>query len=171
MKPTITVHTKLDKASLTRAVKAILNTNVVVKYAFVIGILLIVISLVLFIYVFQVQSYAPMLGIFAGTFLIFFKNLMAYFSVNKLGPEDKAYEELTYNFNAKDITIKGETFSAELYWQNIKKVLETDEFFLIFQNSLAANIIPKVSFTEAQLKQFRSLLELIDTIDLDLFED
>ncbi|MCB0503027.1 MAG: YcxB family protein [Bacteroidetes bacterium] len=171
MKSVITVHTQLDKALLTKAVKEILNANTFVKYAYILGIVLIVFSLILFVYVFQVQSYAPMIGIFCGTFLIFFKNLMAYFSVQKLGAENIAYEAITYNFSGKEIDIKGETFTAQLYWENIRKVTETKEFILIFQNSLAANIVPKASFNNIQLEQFRSLMKLIEVIEFDEYDN
>ncbi len=170
MSKSITVHTQLDKQLLSKGVGEILSNNLVMKYAWLIGLTLIITSGILFVYVFKVQSYAPMIGLFCGTFFLFFKNIMAFFSVQKLAPDDMTYEKLTYKFSSKEIDIKGETFTAKLFWENIKNVKETKEFFLIFQKTLAANIVPKSSFTVEQLTSFRTLLQSINNIDLDIEE-
>ena len=168
MKDKIIIQTQLTKITLTKAVKEILSSNSVVKYTWIIGVLMIILAALLFIYVFKVQSYAPMLGVFCGTFLLFFKNIMTFFSVQKLGPQDIAYEALTYKFDASEIDIKGETFTVKLYWENIKKVKETADFFLIFQKTLAANIVDKNDFTQKQLFDFRALLQTIEHIEKDI---
>lgn len=168
MGKTITIQNQLDRKVLSKAVGEILSNNLVMKYAWLMGLVLIIVSALLFVYVFKIQSYAPMLGVFCGTFLLFFKNIMAYFSVQKLGSEDIAFEKLTYKFNTSEIDIKGETFEAKLFWENINNVKESNDFFLIFQKTLAANIVPKSSFTVEQITDFRNLLQSIDNIELDI---
>lgn len=69
------------------------------------------------------------------------------------------HEPIVYTFSDSGIHIKGKSFESDLHWNIIHKVKETKKFFLFYQNNLAANIVPKTTFSSKE--QVRALRELI----------
>jgi hypothetical protein len=53
--------------------------------------------------------------------------------------------------------ITGETFSSEMDWSKIYKVLELKNWILIYQSKLIANAIPKESFDD-NLESFKEIV-------------
>lgn len=68
-------------------------------------------------------------------------------------------ETIIYEFENDKIRLTGETFNSELAWDSIYKVLELKHWMLIYQSKVIANIIPKQSFQETQLRDFRELVK------------
>gem|GEM_PF-690254 len=63
-------------------------------------------------------------------------------------------EKIFYEFTQDQIKISGETFNSEFSWDKTYKILELNNWILIYQNRIAANIIPKESFGE-NLDEFK----------------
>lgn len=87
-----------------------------------------------------------------GFFYIIWRN---YHSSNQLT------EELEINLSPTLIKVRGDSFYMELLWDKIYKVIEMKNWFLIYQNTLSAVIIPKQSLSEEEVNQFISLLGTI----------
>ena len=75
-----------------------------------------------------------------------------YDSSNHLG------EQLEIELTPDEIKIQGETFFTVISWQKIFKIDEQKKWFLIYQNTLSAIIIPKKDFEDIQLQQFKSII-------------
>lgn len=155
----VKIDCQLDRDDLMRGITSVLDQNKIIKYSWVFGLVMMVASGLIFVYVLKLQSYSPVIGVMMALFMFLFKPMLAYFSVNKVQPGDITYEKLTYHFKPKEIYIRGETFEAKVFWKDIQRVVETKEFYLMFQKSLAANIIKKSSFTSEQRSAFVKLVE------------
>lgn len=79
-------------------------------------------------------------------------------------------ERLEIHFTKEEIKIKGESFYTELTWHKIYKVDELRNWFLIYQNTFSAIIIPKKSFHHNQEEDFKHLLKSIPNLPLYLKE-
>ncbi len=77
-------------------------------------------------------------------------------------------EPLEIEFTDTQIRMKGESFYTELQWAKIFKVQELKHWFLIYENSLSAIIIPKQSLSPDQGAQFITLIQSIPGIAIHL---
>jgi len=77
-------------------------------------------------------------------------------------------EPLEIEFLPKEIKMTGESFYTVLQWEKIYKVVELQDWFLIYQNSLSAIIIPKKSFPPGKIESFKQLLRSIPDLNLHL---
>ncbi len=69
------------------------------------------------------------------------------------------HEPIMYTFSEKGIHVKGKSFESDLNWDVFHKVKETKNIFLFYQNNMAANLVPKTSFTSKdQLNALRQLV-------------
>jgi hypothetical protein len=68
-------------------------------------------------------------------------------------------EHLEIYFTSYLIKIKGESFYTELQWEKMYKVSELHNWFLIYQNTLSAILLPKESFTGKTQDEFKSLVK------------
>lgn len=75
-------------------------------------------------------------------------------------------ERLEMELDFTHIHITGESFYTKLTWQKTYKVVELKNWFLIYQNNLSAVIIPKKSFADNQIEEFKKLLKEIPGLDL-----
>jgi len=76
-------------------------------------------------------------------------------------------EKLKIEFTPTQIKITGESFYTELAWQKIFKVLELNNWFLIFQNNFSAIIIPK-KVLQPNEAEFVALVKSIKGIHTNL---
>ena len=53
--------------------------------------------------------------------------------------------------------VRGETFTSEMDWSKIHKILELKDWVLIYQSNSTANIIKKEYFGE-KIEEFRALV-------------
>lgn len=67
-------------------------------------------------------------------------------------------ESITYNFSSDKIQIFGETFESEFSWSTINRIIETKNWFTIYQSSNIANLIPKKNFTQQQIIELRNII-------------
>ncbi|MEO8088532.1 MAG: YcxB family protein, partial [Bacteroidota bacterium] len=72
--------------------------------------------------------------------------------------------ELTKN----EIKIHGESFFLEVKWGKIFKIVEHRNWFLIYQNTLSAIVIPKNDFHGGELEDFIEILKGITNVPIHL---
>jgi hypothetical protein len=68
-------------------------------------------------------------------------------------------ETLDIDLASDDIKIRGESFYMEILWHKIFKIVETDNWFLIYQNNLSAIIIPKKNLPQTEIDDLRKNLK------------
>jgi hypothetical protein len=77
-------------------------------------------------------------------------------------------EMLEIEFTDQEIKMQAESFFMEIKWEKVFKVVEYRNWFLIYQNTLSAIIIPKGDFRGGELPEFISLLKKIKGIPVYL---
>lgn len=95
-------------------------------------------------------------------FIIFFLSYLpvaVYRSAKKVYDSAKMlHGSITYTFTAEKIITTGETSNSTMQWQSLHKVTETKQWFLLYCNTQAVMIIPKLAFTSEQEKErFRKI--------------
>ncbi len=83
-----------------------------------------------------------------------FLRLRFAFNSNK-----KIQESISYTFTREKIKTKGETFDDEFTWNNVYKVKENKEWFLIYQSAQTMNMVPKKFFTKEQISELRDIIK------------
>ncbi|MCJ8164103.1 YcxB family protein [Pontibacter sp. E15-1] len=69
------------------------------------------------------------------------------------------HEPITYTFSGTGVHLKGSSFESDLTWKAFHKVQETKQWFILFQNSSAANLVPKAAMeSEEHLQTLRKLI-------------
>ncbi|WP_158534896.1 YcxB family protein [Mucilaginibacter hurinus] len=74
---------------------------------------------------------------------------------------EKLSETLTYTFDTRQVEIKGETFVSFLPWDKVKKVVELNNWILIYQDNRTLNVIPKIDLTTNDLNNLRNIIKSI----------
>ncbi|MBK7969826.1 MAG: YcxB family protein [Bacteroidetes bacterium] len=70
---------------------------------------------------------------------------------------------------SQKIKIKGDSFYLEIKWHKGFKIVEKANWFLLYQNSLSAILIPKNVMSAAEVVKFRGILKKIeDDLIIDL---
>ena len=81
-----------------------------------------------------------------------------YDSSNHLG------ELLEIEVTHKEIKIQGESFYTEVAWKKLFKIDEQTNWFLIYQNTLSAIIIPKKDLSGHQVSEFKKIITSISNV-------
>lgn len=66
-------------------------------------------------------------------------------------------QQMMYEFLEDKIMLTGETFSSEMEWSKLYKVVETKEWILLYQSKSMANLIPKETIGD-NLTQLKTLI-------------
>jgi len=66
-------------------------------------------------------------------------------------------EELHYEFSPEGYTLENKILSSKLSWNAVYAVAETKSWFLVFQNSRSAHILPKRDFSPEQERALKGL--------------
>ncbi len=170
MQNAINIEVQLDQATLTKGVKAVLDNAQSIKWIKYFGVLLMIVSVILFVIVLKLKSYAPLQGLFVGLVFIFFSNIMAYFNVRRMSHDDRVYEKIHYRFGLERMEVKAETFDGYLDWEQILKVVETPAFFLLYQGKLGASILPKTAFSDDEAADFRDLITTLPNMEHNILD-
>jgi hypothetical protein len=85
-----------------------------------------------------------------------------YKSSNHLG------ESLEIELTNSEIKMRGESFFTEIKWNKIFKIVEHNNWFLIYQNTLSAIVIPKKSFRQGEREEFINILKGISNVPVHL---
>ena len=99
---------------------------------------------------------------FQGLFVIFF---LVPFKLAFVGKIRKLYrkepmfgEPMSWTFGEDEITLDHPRTSGRQQWSVYKKIVETDNLFLLYPQETIYNIIPKRGFAdEAEMERFREL--------------
>lgn len=101
----------------------------------------------------------PIAEIIIGFMFIIIFPLMTYLNARKMfSSSGRLQEEITYEFSDDRIKITGETFKSEMDWTKTYKVLELNDWILIYQNRIVANVIPKELFGD-NLNEFKAMIK------------
>jgi len=92
-----------------------------------------------------------------GLFVIYYPFILYYSAKKYFASNIKLRERIIYEFTDENIRIAGESFNTEMTWNSIFKIVELNQWILIYQSKLTANIIPKSNFGQ-QLDEFRALV-------------
>ena len=68
-------------------------------------------------------------------------------------------ENITYEFSGTLLTVTGESFRTETELTKSHKFLELEDWFLLYQNNVVANFIPKQVMSSGEVDELRSLLK------------
>lgn len=90
--------------------------------------------------------------------VIFTTIIRNYYSSNHLR------ETLDMDLTKYEIKIRGESFYMEILWSKIYKIVEKENWFLIYQNNLSAILIPKKNLSPEQIKQVQEILGSVRTV-------
>lgn len=97
-------------------------------------------------------------GMVLGFFIVVVLPIMTYIGARRLySSQPQINERISYTFGENGITIVGESFRSEIKWNMVYKIVEWENWVLLYQNSLTANVIPKECFGD-QMPQFRELV-------------
>ncbi len=77
-------------------------------------------------------------------------------------------EQLKIEITASEIKLQGESFYTEIKWIKIFKIVELNNWFLIYENTFSAIIIPKNAFQEGELIEFVNILKGIKGVTIKL---
>lgn len=92
----------------------------------------------------------PILPFAFSAIILFVLPISIYYSSSKnYNTHSRLQEEVTYEISDEEIKISGDSFTTEMTWEKTYKVLELNDWFLIYQNKMVANIIPKDSIGES----------------------
>ncbi len=77
-------------------------------------------------------------------------------------------EKVKIEFTNTAIKMTGDSFYTELAWAKLYKVQEIKNWFLIYQNTFSAIIIPKRALNSNQSKELKHLLQSVPGLNLTL---
>jgi len=77
-------------------------------------------------------------------------------------------EPLSIVFDRSKIRMTGVSFYMELIWSETHKVVELDDWFMIYQNTISAIIAPKRSFAPGKADEFKRMLRFMPGLNLHL---
>src|SRR5436190_15709847 len=77
-------------------------------------------------------------------------------------------EPLEIEFTKSEIKMQGRSFYTEIKWENIFKIVEHKNWFLIYQNTLSAIVIPKNDFQKGELDEFIRIVKEIKNVPVHL---
>ena len=105
------------------------------------------------------REHLPYFGLSFSLFCIVVYPLLIYFNTKKNFYSNKRLQEkIGYEFSNEKIIVSGETFTTEMDWSKIYRVVELKSWVLIYQSIQTANIIPKESFNGC-LDEFREIVK------------
>ena len=129
-----------------------------------IGAMMLIISIMHFLGLYDAGG-PPYFHLIFGLFVTGFLPFSVYRSATKNYTSNQRLSEvIMYEFDIEQIRIKGESFNSELTWPKTHRVLELNDWILIYQNKLVANIIPKDSFSSEQLAEFKQLVKGLTSV-------
>ncbi|RZJ31500.1 MAG: YcxB family protein [Flavobacterium sp.] len=77
-------------------------------------------------------------------------------------------ETLEMQMTDEEIKIEGESFYLEVKWERMFRIVEKPHYFLVYQNSLSAIIIPKKDLGKDGVKTLRQIFERLETAPVKL---
>jgi len=101
----------------------------------------------------------PYPQLFIGAMALVFIPLSLYFSAKRNYKANlRIQEPIEYDFTNDKLFLAGSSFKAEREWAKTYKILELKNYFLIYENNLIFNPIPKTTMTPAEISGIREVL-------------
>jgi len=100
--------------------------------------------------------------IVAQPIVIFTTIRTVYYSSNHI------CQTLEMDILPKEIKVHGESFYMEVKWKKMFKIVEKPKWFLIYQNSLSAIIIPKKDLQANEISHVRKILQELKNVKVEL---
>ncbi len=96
----------------------------------------------------------------APILILFFLPGSTYYSARKNYDANKQLgEPTTYTFEQDSFTVKGESYSAIMEWNNVYKVTKTKDYLLIWTSEQIASILALKNFSDAQIIELKRILD------------
>lgn len=76
--------------------------------------------------------------------------------------------EMKLTFTSEKLIVSGHLFYSEFSWHKAYKLVEHKNWFLIYENTLAAVLIHKDDLSKDEQQKFRALIKTIPDLDLRL---
>lgn len=95
------------------------------------------------------------IALFFGMYLMNKSNAKREFKHNK-----RLHYNHTYTISEESIHIKGGAFNTALAWEKLYNVTESKKCFFIWLSKQSAQIIPKTSMSNEDIKVFRGLIKM-----------
>ena len=101
----------------------------------------------------------PYLGIAFLLFFLVFMPVSVYTSSKKSYRSNlRIQEPMEYTFTADKIIVTGSSFNSERDWNQVFKIIELKRYFLIYENNMIFNMIPKSALSSEEIRGIREAL-------------
>lgn len=98
------------------------------------------------------------IGYILGGYLLFRAVLIYFFSKRNYASNALIRERYTYEFLPDRLIIDNTVGHSEIPWQNFYKITEYNNWFLLYQSTNLANMIPKTQLSTAEINGIRNVL-------------
>lgn len=90
--------------------------------------------------------------------LVILPSLLYFTTKRSFSNNPRVNETIEYQFEPEMLVIKGESFSSQLTWNKIPKVILTKNWLLIWQNRQIANAIPRRDVWDGEINELKGIL-------------
>lgn len=150
------INTQLTESDFIRVNFTILYKKAFVKFITLMAFFALIISVIGNI---QFPGTTSLSQIMLPILILVILPLITYNSARKNFKTNKRINEpVEYSIDDKIISLKGESFNAQLSWEKIYKVNKTKEWILIWQNKQVANVIPRRNITDSQIAILKNII-------------
>lgn len=132
------------------------------------GILMFLSGFVLYFFTEELEEslFSPLIAGMILTFLFPFSIFVS--STRNFNSDKRLQEEMEYEFTDEKMKVSGESFSFELELSKTHQIIELKNWFLIYQNKISANLIPKRSLSESEIKEMRKIFSQLKGVKLKI---
>ena len=115
------------------------------------------------------EGTVPFVQIIVGFSMVVGMPILIYFSSKKSFLSNlRLNEEIEYDFTYDKMKVTGESFSSELNLDKTFKIQELKDWFLVYQNNIVFNPIPKHTLNSDQITQLRNIFKSLKNISINL---
>lgn len=94
-----------------------------------------------------------------------------YFTIRRTYKSSNQLQETSeFEITPKDFKINGESYYMEVKWEKLFKIVEKRNWFLLYQNSLSAILIPKKEMSPKDISSFMQILKGIKDVPVELLK-
>ncbi|RYU91944.1 YcxB family protein [Mucilaginibacter terrigena] len=137
-------------------------------YVSIIGLVMFITGILSLLNISDLQA-DPTFALFFGAFAVIFLPISIYFSAKKnFSSNKRLQEEIEFEFAGDKMTVKGSSFSSELGLNEVFKIEEIKQWFLIYQSKQTANFISKANLSEQQINELRGIFKGLTGVKIKL---
>ena len=168
MEKEVTIKQSLNTATLAKAMTYILFTSPIAYLYCIIYVVFLLNFLLTISNPFNLpdggpDSFSTPLAAFtiAPLFFLIMRNFFAKKAIEK---NSRFYTNVLYTFSTKSFRKEGEGFNIVLKWNEIKKIKESKEWFLLYVNSQQAHIVDKSQLSPGQKDELKDTFKSVQSI-------